>query len=385
MKGNKKMKKITTLLFAVLLVLMLAACDNNKPADSNTPAAHDHSFTATWVSDDTHHWHACSGEGCTEVSAKSEHTYGDMAVTEPAAPGKEGVGTYTCTVCSATKTEPIPALPAKMSEEAWAALFELLNVRIDCAASDTENGDSYYYLVDGDNVLEVWDEDETYTDRSVLLEVDFTASYNSFVLADDGSYTAESVTVNYMDLREVELTNVKVTLAEGKLSTVSYDMDFGMLGAMSYVYTFSLWGEIEVEAPDTSLRAEVLEYALSQDRFVNFTVDVDVYTYMFAADAYVRLEYDENYEIVDTVSGNAADVKDALLLEITALLSSLSVEDFEYEVLLGEYTYVGESDAFSELTFSLDEEGNLSTVYVLGNDEQITAYWFYDYGTTVLE
>ena len=101
--------------------------------------------------------------------------------------------------------------------------------------------------------------------------------------------------------------------------------------------------------------------------------------------AYVRLEYDENYEIVDTVSGNAADVKDALLLEITALLSSLSVEDFEYEVLLGEYTYVGESDAFSELTFSLDEEGNLSTVYILGNDEQITAYWFYDYGTTELE
>ena len=39
------------------------------------------------------------------------HTWDNGVVTTPAKPGKEGVMTYTCTVCKETRTETIPALP----------------------------------------------------------------------------------------------------------------------------------------------------------------------------------------------------------------------------------------------------------------------------------
>ncbi len=383
------MKKLLIALISAILVLMLFGCNGDKPAqdgiDNGGTPPHTHTFAADWTADSKDHWKACTTEGCTGVSEKSAHSFGEGEVTVPAQSGKEGEMTYTCTVCSAAKRESIPALPAKMSEADWQALFAFENVRIDCAVLDTEMGESYYYLVDGEDVLEVWDDEKSYTDRSVLAEVDFSASYELFNLGDDGAYTAASVTVNYMDIMEVELTDVIVTLADGKIASVTYAMDFGALGSVDYVYTFSLWGEVEVDAPDTSLSAEALEYALARERFENFTLDVDMVTYMFNGDSYVQITYDENYEVVDTDSGTSSAIKESVLDAVRSLISDLNVSDFEYNALFGEYSYLGELDGISELTVSFDEEGNLSTVYVLAEDESVISYWFYDYGTTVLE
>lgn len=72
------------------------------------PAA-EHSFSEKWESDDTNHWHIC--ESCnTEKSENTAHTWDEGKVTTDTTEDSEGVRTFTCTVCSRTKTEPIPKL-----------------------------------------------------------------------------------------------------------------------------------------------------------------------------------------------------------------------------------------------------------------------------------
>lgn len=69
-----------------------------------------HSFSKTWSKDETHHWHNCTEDGCTEISEKAEHTWNDGEVTTEPTYTTEGVKTYTCTVCGQTKTETIDKL-----------------------------------------------------------------------------------------------------------------------------------------------------------------------------------------------------------------------------------------------------------------------------------
>ena len=66
--------------------------------------------TTKWVngdSDKDHHWHECTK--CHEKKDLTEHTWDDGEVTTPATCTADGVKTLTCTACSATKTEPVPA------------------------------------------------------------------------------------------------------------------------------------------------------------------------------------------------------------------------------------------------------------------------------------
>lgn len=68
--------------------------------------AHIHGFSTDWTEDDTYHWHTCSG--CTEISGKAEHTWNNGEITLEATDTTSGIKTFTCSICQATKTEPIP-------------------------------------------------------------------------------------------------------------------------------------------------------------------------------------------------------------------------------------------------------------------------------------
>ena len=60
-----------------------------------------------WESDKDNHWNVY---GCGTIMNKAAHTWGEGVVTTPATCTKAGVKTYTCDVCKATKTEPIPVI-----------------------------------------------------------------------------------------------------------------------------------------------------------------------------------------------------------------------------------------------------------------------------------
>ena len=106
-----KTRKIAVLigLFAcALLALGLAAC------------GHQHTYGAGWTYDATHHWHEATCEHTGEKDGYAEHTWDSGEVTTPATCTEAGEKTYTCTVCSATKTEVIAATGHSYAKE-WSS------------------------------------------------------------------------------------------------------------------------------------------------------------------------------------------------------------------------------------------------------------------------
>lgn len=82
-------------------VATCTVCKYEKPAGEHT--------WGKWEKvDDTNHKHTCS---CTETET-AEHSWNDGEITTEPTEEKEGVKTFTCTDCGATKTEAVPTLSA---------------------------------------------------------------------------------------------------------------------------------------------------------------------------------------------------------------------------------------------------------------------------------
>ena len=71
-----------------------------------------HDWGTQWISNDSdndHHWHKCKNCNAIDASTKAPHSWDNVKVTTPATCTTPGEKTFTCTACSATKTEPVPA------------------------------------------------------------------------------------------------------------------------------------------------------------------------------------------------------------------------------------------------------------------------------------
>ena len=68
-----------------------------------------------WKTDSSKHWHECSA--CGLKADEAAHTWDGGVVTKEATEQAEGVKTFTCTACKATKTEAIAKLPATTTAE----------------------------------------------------------------------------------------------------------------------------------------------------------------------------------------------------------------------------------------------------------------------------
>ena len=86
--------------------LTCAVCSATK---TETIPATGHAWDTEWSKDNDHHWHKCKNANCTEIADQAEHSWDEGTVTTPATCTADGVKTLTCTVCSATKKETIPA------------------------------------------------------------------------------------------------------------------------------------------------------------------------------------------------------------------------------------------------------------------------------------
>ena len=85
-------------------------------------AALGHDYSSDWTIDTaaacetvgskSHHCTRCDRKkDVTEIPASGKHTWNNGVITKPATIAKEGVKTYTCTVCGVTRTETIAKLP----------------------------------------------------------------------------------------------------------------------------------------------------------------------------------------------------------------------------------------------------------------------------------
>lgn len=94
-------RKLLSFLIAICLILPLGVTLTGCGDHTCTPAE-------AWSHNDTHHWHACTDENCTEVSDYAEHTFTTSTVN----PTLDAAGKtiYTCTVCGKTTETPIAQL-----------------------------------------------------------------------------------------------------------------------------------------------------------------------------------------------------------------------------------------------------------------------------------
>ena len=103
------MKKIISVL---LVCCLLSAC-----CVTLASCGHECTFSSEWLTDETSHWHACTGEECEEISDKADHTWNDGEITTKPTQEADGVKTFTCTVCALTRTEPVEF--TGMTEDEW--------------------------------------------------------------------------------------------------------------------------------------------------------------------------------------------------------------------------------------------------------------------------
>lgn len=94
-----KFKKLAIISSAVLMTTAfafgVAACEEE------TPAAHVHSYSESWVTDATHHWYGCTGTDCSSTVGKTEHVWNDGEETA------NGENTVKCVVCGYEKKETV--------------------------------------------------------------------------------------------------------------------------------------------------------------------------------------------------------------------------------------------------------------------------------------
>ena len=98
-----KRKIFLTIMTLVLTIVLFAACDKGVQ----------HNFSEEWSNNETHHWHACTDNGCKETKDKAEHSWNDGSVTVEPTTEKEGTMLYACTVCHREKTAKIDKLVAE--------------------------------------------------------------------------------------------------------------------------------------------------------------------------------------------------------------------------------------------------------------------------------
>lgn len=125
------MKKITSIILLLVMLLSMAILSACTPAHKCTP-------DEEWTYDENSHWHKCAElpyvelfgisymdllkASCAEVFDKADHTWDAGTITTPATQEADGIKTFTCSVCNGTKTEPVPY--TGMTKGEWNAVFE---------------------------------------------------------------------------------------------------------------------------------------------------------------------------------------------------------------------------------------------------------------------
>ena len=148
--------------------------------------SHTHTFAEEWTYDDTHHWHEATCEHSDEIDSYAEHTWDSGEVTTPAGCESDGVMTYTCTTCEATKTETILATGHSWDDGEITTPATCLEPGVKtytctvCETTKTESIDAT-----GHSYSEEWTTNETYHWHEATCE-------HSDEVADYGEHTYEN-------------------------------------------------------------------------------------------------------------------------------------------------------------------------------------------------
>lgn len=327
---------LVEILYACTLVVF-CACDNIKEQP------HEHAFSADWSPDEQFHWHICIGEACTEISEKANHTWNDGEITTPATEAADGVKTYTCTVCNATKTEPIAY--NGVTAEQWAAMIDKSNfANYTVKQENTVQIDSDEVTAEGIVKITIdkfstIDADSIYTQQRYIAEETNTAFYNMILgwLKNFNDFDFDATTKTYIanktlintytffdETYDYTLYDGIITLSsdnklqkiEGK-ETTSVDGDESP--KFQIIYSFYDYNTTVIES--NAVTPEQWNAAMEKVDFNNCTVEIEN-----------RYEDDCTYKITDgTISSTWGTSDNTLIEEIQEIIAILSVRIADYK------------------------------------------------------
>ncbi len=116
-------RRISLLLLFALVISLLFSC---------TPP-HEHAYSEEYSSNDTHHWLECE---CGDAAGKSEHNFNEGVVTLYPTTSREGIMTYTCSVCLFEKNEKIAKLDKDHSHSYDIVKFDKTSHWNECVCGD---------------------------------------------------------------------------------------------------------------------------------------------------------------------------------------------------------------------------------------------------------
>ncbi len=192
-------KRFPSLLILILLlagsVLGLTACKQNtddKDSDSSdTVAPHTHEFSMGWSYDELAHWHACHMTGCSVISKRASHRYGEDGTR--------------CTVCGKErKADATAQMLGSRTESTWslsaAEEHTLIYTQRDLLGRVLTR--THYQILDtlGSQRVAVWnklrEEVFTYEDGKILFSVSYSYASDDPRIPD-GSEATVAYTTKY--------------------------------------------------------------------------------------------------------------------------------------------------------------------------------------------
>lgn len=255
------MKKQIAFVLALAVLFSIAAL--------LTACGHKCEFETAWSKDATHHWHACKGEDCQEIKLKSEHMWAEGEITTPATQEAPGEKTYICSVCQATKTEPVAF--TGFSEEEWlialdlsqfenfayteAGVTEVSGITVATEQSYKLTKESAWVkVVMGEN------ENEAYTEtkeevaelrRQIVDSLQELLPYDSFAYdAENKLYKAtKEISLEALNTSTLDFT---VSFSQGKLAKIEYhaiSYTNGMSFEVNSTITLSEYGTVTLTPP----------------------------------------------------------------------------------------------------------------------------------------
>ena len=146
--------KAKNLFALVLLSFCVASCGETPEPGPEPDPIHVHTFSSSWSSDATHHWHAATCEHTDLTKNKDTHTFSKWVVDREATFDTKGLKHRNCVICAYQENEEIELLPHHYSES-WSA--------------DEEKGTHYHACTDiGYETLRSNEAEHTYEEETVL-------------------------------------------------------------------------------------------------------------------------------------------------------------------------------------------------------------------------
>lgn len=81
-----------------------SVCDESE-SDTIPVNATAHNYANTWTIDNTYHWYKCLNSGCTSVSERTAHSFGEWIVDNVATCVNTGTHHHVCSICQVSKSE----------------------------------------------------------------------------------------------------------------------------------------------------------------------------------------------------------------------------------------------------------------------------------------